>query len=66
MQGLKLTLESSPESEDLEVISSGLDQFNEKRAGSDNFEPLTIFLRDEQGGVVGGCVAETESVSNFV
>lgn len=59
MQGLKLTLESNPESEDLEVISTGLEQFNEKRVGRDNFESLTVFLRNKQGAVVGGCVAET-------
>ena len=59
MQGLKLTLESNPESEELEAISKGLEQFNKKRAGRDNFEPLTICLRNEQGAVVGGCVAET-------
>lgn len=70
MHSLKLTLENDPKPEELELISNKLNQFNEERAGRDNFAPLTIFLRDKQDSVVGGCMGETYwewgTAQNFV
>ncbi len=53
-----LDLELSPRSEDLRVIHEGLRAFTDSYAGPVNARPFAIFVRDQDGNVVGGLEGE--------
>lgn len=55
----KISFEESPEREDIKFIADKIDEFNYSRVGYDDFEPLRIFLRDENNVIVGGLLAIT-------
>jgi GNAT superfamily N-acetyltransferase len=53
-QEVTLELTATPSAEDLAVIGEGLSAYNDGSVGPANRVPLTIFLRDAQGAVLGG------------
>jgi GNAT superfamily N-acetyltransferase len=54
-----ITLETTPASEDVRRIEQGLLQYNLQFAPPDGFQPLTIFLRNEDQTLIGGLLGET-------
>ena len=51
---VSITVESSADQKDIAVVQAGLRQFNIDFIGDPNEEAVNIFLRDENGAVVGG------------
>ena len=58
MQNLRMTSESHPRPEDIEVIRNAVDQFNVAVTNDANYSPIAIFLRDERGAVLGGVLGD--------
>ena len=56
---MQVTVELSPEPEDIDAVTQFLVDANFERAGQDNFEPLFVALRDEIGTIAGGVIGET-------
>ena len=56
---LKIEIAEQPSSDETEFILQQLLQFNQRSAGESNFRPLTVFLRDADGTLVGGLVGAT-------
>lgn len=58
---VRMTYEETPEPADIAVVGRGLSTFNRRfdRAGATGADPLVVLLRDAEGAVVGGIVAET-------
>ena len=54
-----LNLEESPEAKDVALIQDGLYQYNLTNAGYDDYQKLTILLRDDTGSVIGGLLGCT-------
>ena len=50
----KIVLEENGSPEDVRSVQEGLGRYNRAIVGPENYSPLHIFLRDEQGQVVGG------------
>lgn len=55
----KLTLEATPDANDLNFVRERLNEFNRLHVEDDNHKPLTVFLRDRQGTIVAGLVGAT-------
>ena len=55
----KIEIEAAPKQEDRAAIFEGLDAHNLSVAGDAQFQKLSIFLRDESGGLIGGLLGET-------
>ncbi|MGB8646889.1 MAG: GNAT family N-acetyltransferase [Anaerolineae bacterium] len=55
----QMTVDDQPSREDNHAIEVGLEAYNIPRAGPYNFRPLSVFLRDAQGKIVGGLVGGT-------
>ena len=55
-----LTITSEPDAPQAEVraIGDGLDAFNNGVLGDPGYSPVRLFLRDEDGAIAGGLVAE--------
>jgi GNAT superfamily N-acetyltransferase len=53
------TLEENPASEDLDVVSEGLEAYNVAQTGVDDARRLAIFVRDAAGRIVGGLFGMT-------
>jgi hypothetical protein len=51
---LELTSERTPREEDVRAVHEGLLAFNVARLGDPQHAPVTLFLRDRTGAVVGG------------
>jgi GNAT superfamily N-acetyltransferase len=56
---ISLTLEATPSEADLEAIRDGLHAFNTLAASDDGHQNLTLFLRDENGALLGGLLGDT-------
>ena len=54
-----LDLESSSKPEDEKFIGDRLAEYNAREAGPDNHQPLNVFLRGEQGQLIGGLLGGT-------
>lgn len=54
MNELKITAEHSPASADMDIVHSGLRDFNMGVIGDAGFTEVGAFLRDNDGRVVGG------------
>jgi GNAT superfamily N-acetyltransferase len=54
-----LSVEENPADADKEIIFQGLNQYNRLYAEPANHRPLAVFLRSEEGAVVGGLTADT-------
>ena len=59
MNQYRFTQEESPKPEDVYFLIHNLVAFNTTRVGSENYHPLTIFLRDANDRIVGGINAYT-------
>jgi len=56
---ISLTLESDPAEADLKAIRDGLHRFNAEKTSDDDHQTLTLFLRDENGALLGGLLGDT-------
>lgn len=54
-----LTLESDPAEADLAAIRAGLHAFNTLAASDDSHQTLALFLRGENGELLGGLLGDT-------
>ena len=54
MLEFKITVEENPTPADLQVIEFALVEHNEARSEPRNYTPLTLFLRNYEGELVGG------------
>ena len=54
----RLTLETSPEPAEEQVVLDGLRAFNVSVIGDPKIQPVDVFARDEQGRVIGGLVGQ--------
>ena len=54
-----ITYEPVPQPDDVAIVRAGLSAYNRHHAPDDAFEPLTLFVRDEHGTVVGGLLGGT-------
>ena len=66
MQTESLDLDLAPRPEDLRVIHEGLRAYTDGYAGPVNARPFAIFVRDQDGNVVGGLEAELRWTWLFV
>jgi len=55
---LKLTKPSKPSQPDFESLKRGLDEFNEVFTGEVYAETVASFVKDQNGGVLGGILGE--------
>lgn len=55
---LHLTSEPEASHQDVFAIENAINQFNMARTGDHNYRPVRIFLRDENGTLQGGLVAD--------
>ena len=51
---LNITNEPSPQPDELATARAGLEAYNRQYAPDDAYEPLTLFVRDAHGTLVGG------------
>ena len=54
----RITLETAPEPAEEQVILDGLRAFNVRVIGDPKIQPVDVFVRDEQGRVIGGLVGQ--------
>lgn len=54
MDGFRITVENEPRSEDVLVLSQGLSAHSLPHTEVPGFQPIAVFLRDEQDRIVGG------------
>lgn len=59
IDSLEISFEEKSERADREFLADNIDKFNRSRIGYDDYKPLNYFLRDENGVIVGGLLAET-------
>lgn len=50
----RVSVEPNASATDVAAVQAGLREYNVRVIGDPNEEPVTIFLRDDSGGVVGG------------
>ncbi len=50
----RIAFEQRPAPEELRILSDGIDEFTRPKIGARANVPLTFFLKDEQGAIVGG------------
>jgi GNAT superfamily N-acetyltransferase len=55
----KITLTNSPDSEDVKVVSDGLDNYNVAMGAPDNWLSLAVFIRDTNNKILGGLTGGT-------
>lgn len=51
---------------DVQAVGNGLDAFNQAKAGDHGYSPLRLFVRDENGTIVGGLIADVYFGWTFV
>jgi len=54
MTGFNISVEANPAPADIDVIERALVEHNEDKSEARNYTPLTIFLRNTEGKIVGG------------
>ena len=64
--GYEISFEESASEEELQVLSDGLMEYNRSRVGGRPKEPLTFFLRDGEGRIVGGVHGNYSSSSGWL
>jgi GNAT superfamily N-acetyltransferase len=57
-RGLRVSLETSPEPADSQVVLDGLRAFNVRVIGPPNIEEVAVFVRDQDGTIYGGLLGE--------
>lgn len=58
-QSHTITLEKTPNLDDVRCIQEGLQAYNHRYAPHDNYQPLAVFLRTADQTLVGGLLGET-------
>ena len=56
---LRVTVEADPPPADMQAVVDGLRAFNERFIGPPNEQPLSVFVRDGGGRVLGGLLGHT-------
>jgi GNAT superfamily N-acetyltransferase len=56
---LEISVVEDPEEKDLNTFFDILREYNRSQAGASNHKPLSIFVRNENGEIVGGLTGET-------
>ena len=56
---MQVTVETNPNEADVQRIHEGLDAYNRQHAKPHGWQPLTIFVRDENGDLKGGLLGST-------
>jgi len=56
---LTLDIAAEPNAQDARAVREAIYAYNRSRAGDQQYEPLTIFLRDSRGRLVGGLLGST-------
>ncbi len=59
MENLSIDFEEEPDKQDLDSFSQILRQYNESKVGPSGYKQLTIFIKNEDGAVVGGLTGVT-------
>lgn len=59
MEELPITIEDSASPEDIAAVHEGLYEYNISMAGDAQFRLLRIFVRDDDGNIVGGLLGES-------
>lgn len=54
-----ISYEPLPQAGDIAIVRAGLSAYNRQQASDDAYQPLTLFVRDGQGGVIGGLLGGT-------
>ena len=54
-----LSIETRPETADVEAINRGLKEFNDHLVEDDHHQELAIILRDTAGQLAGGLLGDT-------
>jgi GNAT superfamily N-acetyltransferase len=62
----EIRLEEDASDEELRVLSEGLMEYNRSKVGGRSKEPLTFFLRDAEGRIVGGVHGNYSSTSGWL
>ena len=57
--GVKIIQVEKPGEKEWKTIGGGINSFNHKNAGKDNYTPLCFTLVDEKGEVLGGLIGST-------
>lgn len=57
--GHRLEIVREPDGHDAQVVRDAVYAYNRSKAGDQEYEPLTIFLRDGRGRLVGGLIGST-------
>lgn len=53
---LRVETVEHPRNEEIDVVRQGLNVFNRRHMGEDNYLAVSVFVRDERGKVLGGAV----------
>ena len=56
---LNITYESAPQPDELATVRAGLSAYNRQHAPDDAYQPVTLFVRNAQGTIVGGLLGGT-------
>lgn len=59
MSAPHMTVEDDPDPADLDSVRDSLYEYNIAATGYDDFQPLAVFLRDVDGGILGGLTGYT-------
>ena len=54
MEGIRLTVEDAPKEDEMREVRRGLVAYNRPHVDDMDFFNITVFLRDENDGIVGG------------
>jgi GNAT superfamily N-acetyltransferase len=56
---IRLEITGEPDARDVRAVREAIYAYNRSKAGDQQYEPLTIFLRDSRGRLVGGLLGST-------
>ena len=62
----EISLEENASDEEIQVLSEGIMEYNRSQVGGRQKEPLTFFLRDGEGRIVGGVHGNYSSTSGWL
>jgi GNAT superfamily N-acetyltransferase len=54
-----ITYAPAPHPDEIAIVRAGLSAYNRQHAPDDTFQPLTLFVRDAHGAVIGGLLGGT-------
>jgi GNAT superfamily N-acetyltransferase len=54
-----ISMDENSNPDAIKTVRDGLSRFNHPYAGDDSYTPISIFLRDENGAVIGGLLGGT-------